>query len=150
MSRSLLAITVGALLLLSVPSASAQEQGQGRRGGGGAFGQAFQNLTDEDREVLRQFREETRDETQKLREAQAALNNAICADKKNEDDIKAKVADVAKALEKLAFKQADAIAKLKPSANVKDVIRSGAGAFMGGFGGRGGPGGGGRRGGNNP
>lgn len=141
--RNSLAVLAASLFLANAPLTSAQEAGQGRRGGGGA---AFQNMTDEQREALQQVNQEIRNQAQAVRQARIDLNGAIYAAKVDEAAIKAKVAALAKSEEEQAIAYAKAFAKVRSKFTSEQIEALKNAPGRGGFGGGRG---GGRRGGNN-
>ncbi len=111
-------------------------QGGGRRGGGGPMA----NMSDEQREALRQIATDNRELTTKLTEARKELGGAIYAETVNEGTIREKSAAVAKIEADLAVARAKGFAKVRDkfTAEQIDAMKN----MPGGFGGRGGGGGG--------
>jgi len=118
--------------------------GQGRRGGGGPMA----NMSDEQREALRQISTDNRELTTKLTEARKELGAAIYAETVNEATIREKSAAVAKIEADLSVARAKGFAKVRDKFTAEQIdamknMPGGFGGRGGGGGGAGGPGGGG-------
>ncbi len=143
----MLALLVGGFLFSGATTALAQADGNARgRGGRGA---AFQNMTEEQQEAMRQMNQETRELSTQWTEARTALNEAIYAETVDESKIREKSAAVAKIEGDLNVARAKAFAKVRSKFTPEQITAMKRMGAMG-FAGRGGRGGRGRgAGGNN-
>lgn len=142
--RCAVAALAASVLLTNASLTSAQDAnrpgGQGGRGGAPA---ALQNMSEEQREALREMNQETRELAGKVSEARADLNNAIFAEKVDETQIKQKAAALAKVEAELAVARAKAFAKVRSKFTseqieaLKNMPGGGRGFGPGGRGGRG-------------
>lgn len=122
----------------------AQREG-GFRGGGGFGGFQPIELTEDQREAVREVMEEHRDDTtvlgEKMRDARKAYNDAVLADKADQNKIKASAKEVANIQAEQMIVQAKIFAKIRPkltAAQLEQIKNSPAGIMM--LGGMGGPG----------